>query len=313
MFTKSHISVLALFAVTGLVTSIAWATINVPTVPVGLPGNAADSFTSFGAVPYTYSIGTYEVTNAEYAAFLNAVARTDSNNLYNTDMGVLGGITRSGNSGSYTYATIEFRQNHPVNFVSFWDAARFSNWLHNGQPTGAQDNTTTEDGAYTLTPATISSNTVTRNSGAQWALPTEDEWYKAAYYQPQIGPDGVSGAPFDYWSYPTATDWINFTMANYDGTGGVDVVGGRNVRSYFGTYDMAGNVWEWNEARVTETRRGIRGGSYYSPESDLRRDARGSIAPASDSIGWGFRVVNIPGPASAALLALGVLPIRRRR
>jgi formylglycine-generating enzyme required for sulfatase activity len=35
----------------------------------------------------------------------------------------------------------------PVNYVSWGDAARFANWLHNGQPSGAQDLTTTEEGA----------------------------------------------------------------------------------------------------------------------------------------------------------------------
>ena len=28
--------------------------------------------------------------------------------------------------------------NRPVNYVNFWDAARFANWLHNGQPVGPQ-------------------------------------------------------------------------------------------------------------------------------------------------------------------------------
>lgn len=77
--------------------SIAWS-------PVGDPGNAADT-TTFGSVGYDYSIGTYEVTNAHYAEFLNAKAASDSLGLYNTNMGGgLGGITRSGVSGSFTTA-----------------------------------------------------------------------------------------------------------------------------------------------------------------------------------------------------------------
>ncbi|MFN9971722.1 MAG: PEP-CTERM sorting domain-containing protein, partial [Phycisphaerae bacterium] len=93
--------------------------------------------------------------------------------------GSFGGITRSGSSGSYTYATVSGRANNPVNFVSVWDATRFANWWHNGQPTGAQDNSTTEDGAYTLTAGGITANTVTRNAGWQWALTSENEWYRA--------------------------------------------------------------------------------------------------------------------------------------
>ena len=79
--------------------------------------------------------------------------------------------------------------------VTFWDSVRFTNWLHNGQPTGAQGPSTTEDGAYTLTPAGIAANTIPRNPEATIFLPNEDEWYKAAYF------DGTS-----YFDYPTGTD-----------------------------------------------------------------------------------------------------------
>ncbi len=114
-----------------------------------------DGTTGYGSVDYTYRISKYEVTNAQYAEFLNAVASTDSYGLYDTDMGSpepweWGGITRSGSSGSYTYSAIGGREDMPVNHVSWYDSLRFANWLHNGQPTGAQDNSTTEDGAYTI-------------------------------------------------------------------------------------------------------------------------------------------------------------------
>jgi hypothetical protein len=78
-----------------------------------------------------------------------------------------------------------------VDFVSFWNALRFANWLHNGQPRGLQDETTTEDGAYTLTPTGIVNNTITRNPGAVVFLPSENEWYKAAYYDPATAFDHV--------------------------------------------------------------------------------------------------------------------------
>ena len=47
-------------------------------------------------------------------------------------------IQRSGSSGSYTYSVAADWANRPVNYVSWGDAARFANWLHNGQPTGAK-------------------------------------------------------------------------------------------------------------------------------------------------------------------------------
>src|SRR5262249_42023566 len=120
--------------------------------PIGNPSNVCDTQPQgcFGSVGYAYQMGTYEVTNAQYAEFLNAVAATDTNGLYNSFMGdvvAYGGITRNGlTQGSYTYTAMAGRQNMPVNYVSFYDALRFANWLQNGQPTGAQNSSTTEDG-----------------------------------------------------------------------------------------------------------------------------------------------------------------------
>ena len=125
---------------------------------VGDPGNACDpqSQGCFGSVGTHYNIGTYEVTNAQYAEFLNAMAATDPLGLYNTNMGSgFGGITQSGSSGSYTYSAIAGREDMPVNYVSFYDALRFANWLNNGQPNGARRRAARhEDGAYTFSRAT---------------------------------------------------------------------------------------------------------------------------------------------------------------
>jgi hypothetical protein len=122
-------------------------------VTVGLPGTAADSRTGDGAVAYTYRISKYEVTNAQYVEFLNAVAETDDpNGLYDTDMttGSAGGITRSGSAGSYSYSPIAGRELMPVNYVSFWDSLRFANWLHNGRGNSGVFLAHTSDGGYEL-------------------------------------------------------------------------------------------------------------------------------------------------------------------
>lgn len=141
---------------------------------VGNPGNACDpqSQGCFGAVGYAYNIGTYEVTNADYVEFLNAKATSDPLGLYNTNMGTEGGIKRSGVAGSYAYS-VTTGPNEPVNYVSFYDALRFANWMNNGQGNGD-----TETGAYTLmggiaTPS--NGTTVARNAGAGTFLPSEDE------------------------------------------------------------------------------------------------------------------------------------------
>ena len=107
--------------------------IEIPTVPVGNVGNANDPLTGnlYGGVSYAYRIGTTEVTNAQYAAFLNEKAASDPLGLYNTSMGsdARGGITQSGVSGSFSYAPKTNMGNKPVNYVSWYDSIRFANWL----------------------------------------------------------------------------------------------------------------------------------------------------------------------------------------
>ena len=124
-------------------TSLQW-------VNVTDPGNSADPATGYGAVSQTYRIGKYDVTAAQYCEYLNAVAKTDTYGLYNPSMAIDAsygcGISRSGNPGSYTYSVTK-NGNFPVNYVSWGDAARFCNWLQNGQPNGAEGNGTTETGA----------------------------------------------------------------------------------------------------------------------------------------------------------------------
>src|SRR5262245_55146832 len=102
---------------------------------VGGPGNACDTQPQgcFGAVDYAYNIGKYEVTNAQYVEFLNAKAASDPLGLYNAEMASLGGITRSGVSGSFAYSVIAGRANMPVNYTSVYDTMRFANWMNNGQ------------------------------------------------------------------------------------------------------------------------------------------------------------------------------------
>jgi formylglycine-generating enzyme required for sulfatase activity len=289
MLLKQFATVAAIAAVTGLAGTSALAQITIPTVPIGNPGNAADPLTfnpPYGAVPYAYEIGATEVTNAQYTAFLNAKAASDPFGLYvgvGGMAGTAGGITRSGSSGSYTYATRSGRANWPVNFVNFWDAARFANWLHNGQGSGD-----TETGAYTLTPGGISANNITRNAGALWAVPSEDEWYKAAYHQPA----SAGGDSDNYWLYPTASNTAPTTaQANIIGSGiNQPTPVGSYAANYYGTFDMGGNVWEWNEG-IFSAARGARGGNFGSAVSDLWASQRRAFNIENQTIG--FRVVRL--------------------
>jgi formylglycine-generating enzyme required for sulfatase activity len=159
-------------------------------VTVGDINNTNDS-TGYGGVSYSYKICRYLLTNDEYCAFLNLKAASDPNKLYSTQMSSerVGGINRSGSSGSYTYSVKTNMGNKPVYFLSWFSLARYCNWLHNGKASGS-----TETGAYTLNNALT--GIISKNAGANYYIPTENEWYKAAYYK-----GGSTNA--GYWSFAT--------------------------------------------------------------------------------------------------------------
>ncbi|MDM7999701.1 MAG: SUMF1/EgtB/PvdO family nonheme iron enzyme [Dehalococcoidia bacterium] len=292
------------------------------TVPVGNPGNVADTryfSPGFGSVGYTYNIGKYEVTAGQYCEFLNKVAATDTYGLYHTNMRSYCKIERSGSSGSYTYSVAADYANRPVNYVSYWDACRFANWLHNNQPAGAQDAGTTETGAYTVNGYHGADGaTIQRNAGWKWAVTSEDEWYKAAYHKN----DGVTG---NYYSYPTSSDSIpgrdlNDTSgnnANYLADTGLypidwpyyTTVAGefQNSHSPYGTFDQGGNVWERTEALYFGSYRRLRGGAYLAGDYCLGASYRYNefILPTHEGGSTGFRVSQVPEPTPVAVLALG--------
>jgi formylglycine-generating enzyme required for sulfatase activity len=162
-------------ALLGFMAAMPVHAVTIDMVTVGDPSNAADT-TGYGAVAYEYQIGKYHVTIGQYTAFLNAVAVTDTYSLYNANMATnlnVAGIAQAGVSGSFTYSVITnggISVNRPITYVSWWDAARFSNWMANGQPTGAQSSTTTENGAYNGNGATSGTvpakNATNPNTGA---------------------------------------------------------------------------------------------------------------------------------------------------
>lgn len=286
-----------------------WATI-------GNPGNPADPLNSgsvpgIGSVDYTYRIATTEVSISQYATFLNAVAATDTHGLYNTNMGTdpnIAGIVRSGTSGSYTYSVIG-SGDRPITYVSWNDAARFINWLYNGQ-----GNAGTEAGVYDM-----SLTNPTRAAEATYWIPSESEWYKAAYYDPS-----VSGPASDYWLYPTRSDstpgntigsganQANYYAGTYSTTQNSSYSSLQNYltdggtysgsASYYGTFDQGGNVWEWNEALIGSNR-GLRGGSWNFNDG-LRSTYRNSASPTTEVPRYGFRVaaIAVPEPSSMALI-----------
>jgi formylglycine-generating enzyme len=241
------------------------------------------------------------------------------------------GITPSGASSP---------QNRPIGFVSWFDAARFANWANNGATNGAS----TETGAYTLNGAT--SGIITRNSDATWWIPSEDEWYKAAYYK-------GGGENSGYWLYPSQSDsqpgntigegsnqanYYAATVApgpfgpflqgayavtqspNYDSNQNylTDVGAFVNSDSAYGTFDQGGNLEEWNDAVIDGAYRGMRGGLNSGHAYLLSSTNRWYQAPDFDGIATanGFRLATVPEPSTYALLFMtgaGALWMARRR
>ena len=315
------------FAAAVLAVTSAYA-ISIETVPVGNPGNAGELSGEgaggygpdaiVGAVDYAYNIGTYEVTAAQYVEFLNAAAKTDPYGLYNTYMWSHNSgckIERLGTSGSYAYSVAADRANRPVNYVSWYDAARFSNWLTTGD---------TESGVYTFSGATTVTDILDHETAAAtlgetaWFIPTEDEWYKAAYHKN----DGATG---NYWNYPTGTNskpsnylitpdpgnnanfyqnGYNYTIAGPYWT--TEVGEFENSESPYGTFDQGGNHWEWNETLLDGSSCGLRGGSWYNDSYTLQSSFRIGNSPAYEHYHVGFRVASIPEPGCITLLACGL-------
>jgi formylglycine-generating enzyme required for sulfatase activity len=311
-------------------------------VTVGDPGNTADS-TGYGAVSQTFDIMKFEFTNQQYVHFLNSVDAngTNPNSIYAASMGsdARGGISfTSGAATGFKYAVRTNMGDKPVNFVSWFDAARVSNWLHNG----ATSSSSMETGAYNLNNAT-SGNAVAMIAGARFFIPSENQWYKAAYYK---GGSTTAG----YWPYATQSDSVPTSVSAIGGNGGtgngsagssgnfanynqgadwdgqdgnVTTVGTNGGPSAYTAFDMTGNIWEWNDLdRSSSSSRGIRGGGWNILSSGLSSSTRDNVNPSSVNFGViGFRVASlssdaaIPEPSMMVIgmvFGLGGLAAKRR-
>ncbi|MGB2265597.1 MAG: SUMF1/EgtB/PvdO family nonheme iron enzyme, partial [Akkermansiaceae bacterium] len=258
--------------------------VDIDFVDIGNVDNAADT-TGYGAVDYEYSIGTYEVTAAQWAS----VSSFDAN---------------VGSAGTWSGA-------QPTASASWYEAAKFANWLTSGDALS---------GAYQFSDATtftgVDRATALTTYGTIYVLPSEDEWYKAAYFKS----DG-SG----YTTYATGnTHPASGTDANYNNFNFSPWNVGSGSIENNGTYDMGGNVWEWNESAFAGGEpaggesRVLRGGDWESDSFELQSSKRSSDIPVSESWEIGFRVASVslsvvPEPSSVGLLVIGALGCVMRR
>ena len=170
------------------------------------------------------------------------------------------------------------------------------------EPPISQGSGSMETGAYTLNGAT--SGIINVNPGAAVYTPSENEWYKAAYY---------NGANSTYSLYPNGENTITQADANYSSSGVVDV--GYGKASSSGTFGQGGNAWEWNDAVMYGSSRVLRGGSWGSDVYNLASSVRDYGGPSVEGSNIGFRVASVPEPTSVflAIFGSGVMLIRRKR
>jgi len=290
-------------------------------VTVGNPGNANDTGgTGNGAVGYSYQIGKYDVTIGQYTAFLNAVDPTgkNPNGIYNslmsTNLNIAGISYTSGAAVGSKYSVMNNggdSANRPITNVSWFNAARFANWMSNGQGSGS-----TETGAYTLGGAT-SGNAVAAEPGAAFRLPTNNEWYKAAYYDPTLNsgsggyyayttqsntaPGNVVGSAANQANYYIGAGYSVTQSSSYDSNQNylTDVGAFSTSGSFYGTFDQSGNVYQWYDLDGTAGC-GLRGGYWGNISSTpLSSSYSTSFAPSEVSDGLGFRLASpVSGPSS---------------
>jgi len=281
-------------------------------VTIGNPGNVADTTGSpnpVGSVAYTYNLGKYEVSRDQ----IDKANSAGSLGITMSDM------FRYGGNGV----------NRPATGISWYEAARFVNWLNTSTGNTAAYKF---DGSGTFQlwsegDAGYNANNMFRNSLAKYVIASRDEWYKGAY-----GKADGSWSNFPNGSDIAPTAVVSGTAANtavYDGqnatigfSGPADINSAGGLSAY-GTMGQGGNVWEWNETAFDESNeiasetRVLSGGMWSANGNDLNASVfyYGSPSDEESGYGTGFRIASVPEPSSLSLLALGgvVVALRRRR
>ena len=278
-------------------------------VDIGNTSNAADT-TGYGAVPYEYRMGTYEISQ-------DAIDKATASGMAD----VTAGAGVGSGSGPWT-------GNQPAD-INWYEAAAFVNFLNTNSGKTAAYDLTFSNSQWSMAlwsseqAWTAGGTNLYRNKNAYYFLPSENEWYKAAYY---------NAAGTNYFLYPTGSDTAPTAVASgtnagsavYNGAASVPaIVGSAGGLSPYGTMGQGGNVYEWNESAFDGANssasepRTIRGGYWVEPHQDsLRSLDRQLDGPSWGDFRIGFRVASVPEPSTYALLLMtgaGVLWMTRKR
>ncbi len=269
-------------------------------VSISQTNNLADT-TEYGAVPYNYRVGTYEISQLQ--------------------------ITKATQIGIANVSAGAWTGNQPAANISWYEAAAFVNFLNTNSGKTAAYILSWSGTAWSMTLQssnawTLGGTNLYRNKDAFYFLPSDNEWYKAAYY---------NAAGTNYFLYPTASSkaptpvasGTNARTAVYNLAASVpamvDITGGL---SPYGTMGQGGNVVEMMESAFARTNsspselRGFRGGFWDSSALNLRSSLRDGYDPSSENSTIGFRVASVPEPSTYAFLLMtgaGALWMARRR
>lgn len=284
-------------------------------VRIGNAGNAADTSGNpnpAGAVSYAYNIGKYEISR-DMVDKANAAA----------GLGItLADFSSRGGNGA----------NRPAPGISWYDAARFVNYLNtsSGSSAAYKFDVSGNFQLWSSSDAGYNAGNKFRNNLATYFLPSMDEWYKAAYYDPSKN-SGLGG----YWLFATQSDIAPLyssggTASNtaiYGGQTGPADINNAGGLSAFGTMAQGGNLWEWletaNDLSNSDANelRAIRGGGFDNINSDTYQQSNTASAswgsqPTDGNMKNGFRITMVPEPSALSLIAVGLgglALIRRRR
>jgi YVTN family beta-propeller protein len=131
------------------------------------------------SINYPFSANN-KVSIGNYVGFLNSVAFSIGGDTYGLYVGLQNKISQTVTRGAYVYSNIPSVSVEEPVYVTSLQAIRYINWIQNGNPIGAQNNFTTENGSYRISGNTVTDNNLTTANVTK--LPNVSEYFKYAHF-----------------------------------------------------------------------------------------------------------------------------------